>query len=66
MLNMNSISLKTKELLRFQSGCHDNKIFIVTRYVGHVLSQETSIPNMNSIQLKTKKVLRSYSGCHGI
>ena len=31
--NMNSMRLKTKELLRFQSGCHGNWVTIATRYV---------------------------------
>ena len=30
---MNSIRLKTKELLRFHFGCHSNQVTIATRYL---------------------------------
>ena len=31
--NMDSIQLKTKELLTYHCGCHGNLVTIVTRYV---------------------------------
>ena len=31
--NINSLQLKTKELLGFHSGCHGNSVTIITRYV---------------------------------
>ena len=31
--NINSLELKTKELLGFHSGCHGNWVTIITRYV---------------------------------
>ena len=34
--NMTSIRLRTKELLRFYSGCHGNWVTIATRYVADV------------------------------
>ena len=33
MANMNSIQLKTKELLRFRSGYHGDQVSIASRYV---------------------------------
>ena len=33
MLNVNSIRLKTKELLTYQCGCHSNLVTIAMRYV---------------------------------
>ena len=33
MPNMNSIQLKTKELLKFYFGCHDNYVFMARRYI---------------------------------
>ena len=33
MPNMNSLPLKTKELLRYHSGCHSNIVTIATVYV---------------------------------
>ena len=32
---MNSIGHKTKELLKFQSGCHGNVVTIATGYVAN-------------------------------
>ena len=44
--NMNSVQLKTKDLLRFHSGYHGDQVSIATRWL---LYQETSIPNMKLI-----------------
>ena len=33
LANMNSIQVKTKELLRFHSGCNGKHVTIATRYV---------------------------------
>ena len=33
LANMNSIQLKTKDLLRFHSGYHGDQVSIATRYV---------------------------------
>ena len=53
MPNIDSIRLKTKELLMYHCGCYGNLITIVTLYVADAyLSQRISIPNIDSIQLK--------------
>ena len=59
---MNSIKLKTNELLIFYSGCHGNRVFIATSYQA---AQRTSMSNMDSIQIKTKELLTYHYGCHG-
>ena len=58
---MDSIPLKTKELVAYYSGCHGNLVTIATRHVADALS----MPNMNSIQFKTNELLMFHSGCHG-
>ena len=64
---MNAMRLKTKELLRFQSGCHGNWVTIATRYVVDVYClKEPQMPNLKSVRLKTKELLRFHSGCHGM
>ena len=53
---MDSMRLKTKELLAYHCGCHDNLVTIATRYVADAYSpQRTSIPNMDSIRHETKE-----------
>ena len=64
---MNSMRLKTKELLRFLSGCHGNWLTKATRYVVDVYClKEPPMPNLKSVRLKTKELLRFHSGCHGM
>ena len=68
MPNMNSIQLKTKELVTYYCSGHGDLITIATRYMADDLVwrfQGTSIPNMDSIKLKTKELLTYYCGCHG-
>ena len=50
---MNSIQPKTKELVRFNSGCHGNPVTIAMRYMADAYR-----PNENSIRLKAN-VLQS-------
>ena len=56
MPNLNSIPLKTKELLMYHYGCHGNLIATT--------KQRRFLANMNSIQVKTKQLLRLHSGWH--
>ena len=60
MPNMDTMQLKTKELLTYCCGCHGNLVTIATRYVA-----DASIPNMDSIRPKTKELVTYYCGCHG-
>ena len=58
--------LKTKDLLRYLFGCHDNQATTEVMCVANrLLSQETFMPNMKLIQLKTMELLRCKCGCHG-
>ena len=57
MPNLNSIPLKTKELLMYHCGCHDNLVAAI--------KQRSFLASMNSIQVNTKELLRLHSGCHG-
>ena len=64
---MNSMQFKTKELLRFQSGCHGNWVTIATRYVVDAYClKEPPLPDLKLVRLKTKELLRFHSGCHGM
>ena len=54
---MDSIRLKTKELLTYYCGCHGNLVTIATRYAADAYCpKEPPYHNMDSIQLKTKEL----------
>ena len=55
MPNIDSIQLKTKELLMYHCGCYGNLITIATLYVADAYHPKESIPNIDSIQLKIKE-----------
>ena len=55
MANTKSIRLKTKELLRFHSGCYGNQVNIARMYLADALpSQGGSIANVSLTQLKVR------------
>ena len=62
---MNSIQLKTNELLVFHSGCHGNQVPIATRY-----EADAYCPDKRPYQIwtyydsKTKELLTFHCGCH--
>ena len=51
MPNVDSIQLRTKELLTYHCGCHGNEVWDWC-----LSSQRTSIPNLDSMRLKTKEL----------
>ena len=56
MLNMDSIRLKTKELLMYHCACYGNLVTIATMPVDDACRlKEPFIPNTDSIQLKMKE-----------
>ena len=57
MPNLNSIPLKTKELLMYHYGCHGNLVAAT--------KQRTFLANMIAIQINANELLRFRSGCHG-
>ena len=50
---MDSIRLKTQELLTYHCGCHGNPVTIAARYV---VGAYRAIANMDSMRLKTKEL----------
>ena len=55
--NINSIPLKTKEILTYRCGCHGN---LVAR-----TKQRIFLANLNSMQVNTNEVLGLLSSCDG-
>ena len=66
MLNMNSIHLKTNELLRYHCSFHGNLVAVALKYaVDDYYPKKSLMPKMNSVQFKTHELLRYHFRCHG-
>ena len=53
---MDSIRLKTKELLIHHCSCHGNLVTIATKYVAYAYCPKEPAYNMDSIRVKTKEL----------
>ena len=62
---MDSIRLKTKELVTYYRGCHGNLVTIATRYVADAYCPKEPPYQIWTQYDKTKELVTYYRGCHG-